>query len=216
MSLARNRNTLSKLRALLVVILIPSRAWAHHAEWMSDQPLIQGLSMPIHGLGHMLVAIAVGLVAARLGRTRSLLLSSIFLLFMCFAGLLNVTGTSIPWIEEAGTASILILALVIGRGSAPAFVPAAVLVGLCAAIQGSELVRNDVTNPSRWSYLLFVFGVLGGAVALMTIGAALGLALQSLRRGEYVSRYAGAAIALVGMVAYLFPGADQFVIRLLE
>ena len=55
--------------ALLLASLIglPSLAQAHHAEFMTGEPFLQGLSMPFHGLDHMLVTIAVGLIAAQLG-----------------------------------------------------------------------------------------------------------------------------------------------------
>ena len=53
--------------SLLGILLIPSAAFAHHAEWMKGKPFIQGLSMPVHGLDHMLVTFAVGLIAVQIG-----------------------------------------------------------------------------------------------------------------------------------------------------
>jgi hypothetical protein len=56
-------NRLVLIISLLGGLLIPSAAFAHHAEWMKGKPFIQGLSMPVHGLDHMLVTFAVGLIA---------------------------------------------------------------------------------------------------------------------------------------------------------
>jgi hydrogenase/urease accessory protein HupE len=53
-------NRLVLIVSLLGSLLIPNAAFAHHAEWMKDEPFIQGLSMPIHGLDHMLITFAVG------------------------------------------------------------------------------------------------------------------------------------------------------------
>jgi hydrogenase/urease accessory protein HupE len=52
---------------LASLVALPPLARAHHAEFMTTEPFLQGISMPIHGLDHMLVTIAVGLIAAQLG-----------------------------------------------------------------------------------------------------------------------------------------------------
>jgi urease accessory protein len=52
--------------SLLGILLIPGAAIAHHAEWMKNKPFIQGLSMPVHGLDHILVTFAVGLIAVQI------------------------------------------------------------------------------------------------------------------------------------------------------
>jgi hypothetical protein len=52
---------------VLGVFLIPNAAFPHHAEWMKGKPFIQGLSMPVHGLDHVLVTFAVGLIAVQIG-----------------------------------------------------------------------------------------------------------------------------------------------------
>src|ERR1700732_1027321 len=55
------------LWSFLVTFMMPSALFAHHAEWMKDKPFIQGLSMPVHGLDHLLVTFAVGLIAVQIG-----------------------------------------------------------------------------------------------------------------------------------------------------
>jgi len=51
----------------LITFFMPGVLLAHHAEWMRDKPFVQGLSMPIHGLDHIMVTLAVGLIAAQIG-----------------------------------------------------------------------------------------------------------------------------------------------------
>ncbi|NBV87411.1 MAG: urease accessory protein, partial [Verrucomicrobia bacterium] len=53
--------------AMSAVLMSFSAAHAHHAEFMSGKPFLQGVSMPVHGLDHLLSAFAVGLVAAQSG-----------------------------------------------------------------------------------------------------------------------------------------------------
>ncbi|MCX8512811.1 MAG: HupE/UreJ family protein, partial [Chthoniobacteraceae bacterium] len=61
-------NLLSPSSLIIVTTLASlSTAHAHHAEAMSGKPFLQGLSMPLHGLDHILSALAVGLVAAQVG-----------------------------------------------------------------------------------------------------------------------------------------------------
>ena len=95
--------------ATLLVVLLPSEGHAHHAEWMKGQPFIQGLSMPIHGVDHMLVAVGVGLIAVQLGGSALWWVPSLFGLLMWIGGLLNVHGIAVPPVELGILASILVL-----------------------------------------------------------------------------------------------------------
>ena len=53
--------------ALPLLLASGTPAFAHHAEFMSENPLLQGLSMPAHGLDHLFSIFAIGLVAAHAG-----------------------------------------------------------------------------------------------------------------------------------------------------
>ena len=59
---------------------------------MTGEPFLQGISMPIHGLDHMLVTIAVGLIAAQLGGKALWAIPAIFSMSVLLGGILNIMG----------------------------------------------------------------------------------------------------------------------------
>src|SRR5260370_15044591 len=102
-------NSLVLSISLLGSLLIPSAAFAHHAEWMKGKPFIQGLSMPVHGLDHMLVTFAVGLIAVQIGRHALWAVPVAFGLLLLLGGVMNVSGIAVPFAEHAIFASIIVL-----------------------------------------------------------------------------------------------------------
>ena len=216
----RNRSAVAL--AALSLALLASPAYAHHAEWMHDAPFLQGLSMPIHGLDHLLVAFAVGLVAARIGGAAVVAMPAVFALFVTIGGLLNVRGIAVPFVEPAILASSLVLgAVLVARRALPP-VGATLLVGVLAIFQGSALVSEPAGVPLSvvaW----FTAGCLTSALAVIGLGVAAGFAAQrTLRQAQgereqpVALRFAGATIAALGVVAYLIPAANGFIIHLLE
>ena len=89
-----NKSIKASPYALLLASLVglPSLAQAHHAEFMTGEPFLQGISMPIHGLDHMLVTIAVGLIAAQLGGKALWAIPGIFSVSVLLGGILNIMG----------------------------------------------------------------------------------------------------------------------------
>lgn len=201
--------------ATLLVFLLPSEGRAHHAEWMKGQPFIQGLSMPIHGVDHLLVAVGVGLIAVQLGGWALWGVPILFGLLMWIGGLLNVNGIAIPLLEQTILASILVLGAILVRRHAVSLLVSLVAVSVFAAIQGNALLENTPAPSVNWSLARFSAGCVLSALAVLASGMGLGLLLQRLRHGEAV-RYAGTAIIAAGIVVYLFPSANAVVIRLLE
>src|SRR5713226_9603678 len=128
--------------AASMLVMLPSEALAHHAEWMKGRPFVQGLSMPLHGVDHMLVALAVGLMATQLGGAAFWGLPGLFAIFMLIAGVLNVNGIAVPAIEPAILASVLILGVNLTRRRPVSSIVGAALVALLAAIQGSALIQS--------------------------------------------------------------------------
>lgn len=198
--------------ATLLVVLLPSEGHAHHAEWMSGKPFLQGLSMPIHGVDHMLVAVGVGLIAVQLGGSALWGVPSLFGLLMWIGGLLNVHGIAVPLLEQGMLASILVLGAMLARRQPVPILVSLIVVSSLAAIQGNALIEP---TPGNWSVVRFSEGCLISALGVLASGMWLGFLLQRLRNGEAV-RYAGAAIIAAGIVVYLFPSANDVMIRLLE
>jgi urease accessory protein len=198
-----------------LLVLLPSEALAHHAEWMHGRPFVQGLSMPLHGVDHMLVALAVGLMAAQLGGAAFWGVPGLFAIFMLIAGVLNVNGIAVPGIEPPILASVLILGVILTRRRPVSSIVGAALVALLAAIQGSALMQSPATPTADWSLLRFSLGCVLSALAVLGCGMGLGVAIERLQRRE-VLRYAGATIFAAGILIYVFPAANDVVIRLFE
>src|SRR5438552_14496422 len=99
-------NRLVLIISLLCSLLLPSAAFAHHAEWMKGKPFIQGLSMPVHGLDHMLVTFAVGLIAVQIGGYALWAVPTAFNLLLLLGGVMNVSCISMPFAEHPIVASI--------------------------------------------------------------------------------------------------------------
>src|SRR5262249_60282046 len=90
-------NRLVLIISLLGSLLIPSAAFAHHAEWMKGKPFIQGLSMPVHGLDHVLVTFAVGLIAVQIGGDAFWTVPAGFYFLLLFWGIIKVSGNRLPF-----------------------------------------------------------------------------------------------------------------------
>src|SRR5207302_6168989 len=97
--------TCSRFCWFAALALSPVSAFAHHAEWMRDRPFVQGLSMPIHGLDHLLVTLGVGLLAAQLGGRARWAAPLSFAALLLAGGVLNVCGVAVPFVEQGILAS---------------------------------------------------------------------------------------------------------------
>ena len=146
-------NRLVLIISLLGSLIVPSTAFAHHAEWMKGKPFIQGLSMPVHGLDHMLVTFAVGLIAVQIGGYALWAVPAAFSLLLLLGGVMNVSGVAIPFAEHAIFASIIVLGgLLAYRRELPLLVGLAV-VGFSRSstvLRWSEKARTTAGS----SYLL--------------------------------------------------------------
>jgi urease accessory protein len=200
--------------ALLLASLIglPSLAQAHHAEFMTGEPFLQGLSMPIHGLDHMLVTIAVGLIAAQLGGKALWAIPGVFSAFVLLGGILNIMGVPVPLAEYGILASIAVFGGLLAWGPRLSIFFTLCVVALFASCHGSALIAND---SSLHAMSLFVAGCLLSALLLQGAGIALGLLLQRVLQLR-VYRYAGLAMLVSAGVIGLFPGVNDFVIKLIE
>src|SRR5260370_88787 len=156
-------NSLVLSMSLLGSLSIPSAAFAHHAEWMKGKPFIQGLSMPVHGLDHMLVTFAVGLIAVQIGGYALWAVPAAFSLLLLLGGVMNVSGIAVPFVEHAIFASIIVLGgLLAYRRQLP------LLVGLVVAaffgmLHGVALVGQ---RPPPACVFVFRAGCLSAAWAV--------------------------------------------------
>jgi len=212
MNLSPRSNRPLLLWSFLVTFLMPIALFAHHAEWMKDKPFVQGLSMPVHGLDHMVVTIAVGLVAAQIGGYAIWVVPTAFSLLLLLGGVMNVSGLAIPFVEYAIFASIIVLGgLLAYRKRVPLLLGLAV-VAFFALFHGVALVGEGPHNS--W-FCVFAAGCLIAAWAVLGSGMAVGVLLKRFNQTQVI-RYAGwGMIAVAGIIAF-FPNVNDVIIHLLE
>jgi urease accessory protein len=200
--------------ALLLASLVglPSLAQAHHAEFMTDKPFLQGISMPIHGLDHMLVTIAVGLIAAQLGGKGLWAIPGIFSVSVLLGGILNIMGVPVPLAEYGILASIAVCGGLLAWGSRRSLLLTLCVIALFASCHGSALIANE---SSVHNMPAFITGCLFSVLLLQGVGIALGLLLQRMLQLR-VYRYAGFAMLITAAVISLFPSVNNFAINLIE
>jgi len=203
-----------KVSALITAAFacFPALAHAHHAEFMRDKPLLQGISMPIHGLDHMLVTIAVGMIAAQIGKRALWAIPCAFTVAVLLGGILNLMGIPMPLLEWGILASIVVFGGLLTVGSRASLALTAVVVALFAAMHGNALIANDgyVHNMP-----VFIVGCLISALLLQAAGVGLGLGLQKLSKLP-VYRYAGFAMIAVAALIGIFPDLNNCIISLIE
>ena len=149
---------MNKKSILLVVAwalcLLPRAAFAHHAQSMTGHPFVQGLSMPIHGLDHMLVTFAVGLIAVQMGGAALWVLPCAFSLLLLLGGTLNVCGVSVPLAEQAIFASMIVVGGLLSFRRRKSLLVTLAIVGAAATFHVYS--RLDV-GRNRALALLFSF-----------------------------------------------------------
>ena len=200
------------LWSFLVTFMMPSALFAHHAEWMKDKPFIQGLSMPVHGLDHMIVTIAVGLVAVQIGGYALWAVPAAFSLLLLLGGVMNVSGLAIPFVEHAIFASIIVLGSLLAYRKRVPLLLGLAFVAFFALFHGVALVGEGTHNS--W-FFVFATGCLIAAWVVLGSGMAVGVLLRRLNQTQVI-RYAGwGMITVAGIIAF-FPNVNDVIIHFLE
>jgi len=168
--------------------------------------------MPIHGLDHMFVTVAVGLIAAQIGGRALWGVPAIFSVSIVLGGILNIMGVPVPLVEYGILASIVVCGALLAWGARVSVLVTLGIVALFAFLHGNALIANDgfVHNLP-----VFIVGCLVSGLALQAVGIGLGLLLaRTLRLPVY--RYAGFAMLALAVVISAFPTVNDCVIHLLE
>src|SRR5258708_7885184 len=205
-------NRLVLIISLVGSLLIPSAAFAHHAEWMKGKPFVQGLSMPVHGLDHMMVTLAVGLIATQIGGYALWAVPAAFSLLLLLGGVMNVSGLAVPFADHAIFASIIVLGgLLAYRKRLPLFVGLA-SVAFFALFHGVALVGE---GPRNGWFFVFAIGCLIAAWAVLGCGMAVGLLLKRLNQTQAI-RFAGLALVVTAWILAVFPRPNHCIIHFFE
>lgn len=181
----------SKIALGIGTLLVTMTAHAHVGH---DAALgfTTGLLHPVTGIDHMVVMLAVGILAARMHARAAWALPIAFVVTMTAVAALTSTGIAWQWAEYGVLLSMLAVgaALVFGiRG------PLLVTVGmitLFAAFHG-YLHGAEATTGAR-------AGFLGGMLIATAALHALGFVLGRVALPDPVYRYGGAAIVTIALV----------------
>jgi len=212
------KSVLSIPRSLAILIATlgsQQMVFGHHAEVMEGHPLIQGLSMPLHGLDHILMAIAVGIIAIQLGG-RALWMAPLgFSVVLLTGGLLNLGGVSVPFLEQMILASLILAGLQLSLKSR---LPAGIIVALFSlmgAFHGQALIQPLLVEISLTDLLLFIGGCVFSALLLLFSGVAIGFLLKKRAR-KNLFPLAGATVVVSTLVIVLVPEVNGVLITIFE
>src|SRR5260221_9887342 len=134
---------------LLVVALTAMlhRPALAHVESGTATGLASGFSHPITGLDHLAAMVAVGLWGAQLGSPAIWLLPITFPLVIALGGLLGLARLSLPFTEQAGALSAVVLGALILLRARPALWIAPLVVS-AFAIFPRYGPRLELPNPA--------------------------------------------------------------------
>jgi urease accessory protein len=200
------------LGSFLVSFFTPGVLLAHHAEWMKGKPFIQGLSMPIHGLDHMMVTFAVGLIAIQIGGYALWAVPAAFSLLLLLGGVMNVSGLAVPFTDHAIFASVIVLGGLLAYRKRLSLVMGFASVAFFALFHGVALVGE---GPHNGWFFVFAMGCLIAAWGVLGSGMAVGLLLKRLNQTRAI-RFAGWAMIVMAAVIACFPSLNDVIIHFLE
>jgi urease accessory protein len=184
------------MRRLLpaALVLLPTAASAHPG-LPHTHDFIHGFVHPLGGLDHVLAMVAVGLLAAQLGGRALWLVPAAFVATMAAAGMLGMTGGSIPHIETGIALSVLVLGAVVALRVGMPVVVAMALVGVFAVFHGYAHGMEMSEGVSAAGYAL---GFIAATILLHGVGIAAGLMIARAPQGARVAQFAGGAMTLAG------------------
>lgn len=194
----RKRSTGVHLAWLAGVLVCTPAAQAHSTSGASGT--LAGFLHPLTGLDHLLVMLAVGAWAAQLGGRATWLVPLTFIACMAGGGGLAALGGSVPGVEWAILASVVVLGSCVARSSNVAPGAAAVLAGAFALFHGHAHVTEI---PAGTAGMTYAAGMLISTAILHAAGALLVVAAARRASAERALRFGGAAMAACGVLLTL-------------
>jgi len=157
-----------------------------------------GFMHPIGGLDHVLVMVAVGVLAAHLSGRALWLVPGAFVLVMAVGGALAMAGVELPFVEVGVALSVVALGAAIALRLDLPLAAAMALVGLFAVFHGQA---HGAEMPETASGLACGAGFILATTLLHASGVGLGIALARLGplTGRRVAQVGGGLMALAGV-----------------
>ena len=153
-----------------------------------------GVSHPLFGLDHILVMVAAGLWAARIGGRALWIVPSAFAGTMVTGYALALSGIGLPFVEPAILASVIALGLLVAMAVRLPVSASAAIAGVFALFHG-HAHGGELGSAGA---LQFGIGFVIATALLHVAGIGLGIAAGRFAHGGIVSRIAGALTALAG------------------
>src|SRR4051812_30212828 len=182
---------------LVSMALIATPALAHTG--VGDATgFAHGFLHPIGGLDHVLVMVAVGVLAAHLSGHALWLVPGAFVLVMAVGGALAMVGVELPFVEIGVALSVVALGAAIALRLDLPLAAAMALVGLFAVFHGQA---HGAEMPKTASGLANGAGFILATTLLHVVGIGLGIALARLGplMGRRVAQVGGGLMALAGV-----------------
>jgi len=177
--------------AVLALAASPALAHVNPAEHGS---FAAGFTHPFSGVDHMLAMVAVGLWASVLGGRAMFTVPAAFVgvMLLGFAG--SMFGLSLPFVEPAILASVVVLGLLVALALPVSAAAGGALVGFFALFHG-HAHGSEIGDAS---FLAYGAGFAAATIVLHVAGIAAGMAFG--RFGTTLVRIAGGATALGGLM----------------
>jgi urease accessory protein len=188
--------TLRFLYGLLLAALMATPAFAHVAVGDTNG-FAHGVMHPLGGVDHVLVMVAVGLFAARLGGRALWAVPAAFVAMMAAGGALGMAGIAVPFVEVGIALSVIALGLAVALRRDMPVALAMALVGFFAVFHGHA---HGAEMPASASGLAYGAGFILATAALHLSGIGAGIAIARLGRyrAQRLARIAGSVMVLAG------------------
>ncbi len=157
-----------------------------------------GFGHPFSGLDHVLVMVAVGLLAARLGGRAAWMVPGAFLTMMAAGAVMGAFGIPLPFAETGIALSVIVIGALVATQAAPAPVIAISLASFFAIFHGHV---HGAEMPVDTAGLSDGLGFMMATASLHAAGIALGFGAARLATdiSHRAVRLGGGAMALAGV-----------------
>lgn len=185
-----------RLVLALFVSLAPTVASAHVGVG-DTQGFSHGFLHPLSGIDHILVMVAVGVLAAQLGGRALWALPLAFIGMMIVGGAGGMSGVEVPFVEIGIGVSVVVLGLFVAFGLDVPVAAAMALVGLFAIFHGHA---HGAEMPETASGVGYGMGFVVATALLHGTGIGLGLLIgrAGATYGRRIAQVAGGAMTLAG------------------
>jgi urease accessory protein len=178
-------------------LVVPTVGFAHTATGATSG-LAHGLAHPFTGIDHILTMVAVGVLAANIGRRALWAVPLTFMALMAMGGGLGLAGVELPYVEAVTALSVLVLGLAVAVPREWPVATAMVLVGVFAVFHGHAHGTEMAETVSAAKYGLG-FMLASGLLNLTGIAMRISIARLGAMRAQWISQIGGIAIGAAGV-----------------